>query len=100
MRASDIAAHRAGDCWTPPCPPRILARVSQADALPEAPAYDRRIGLFTATLLVVGGIIGSGIFLNPAIVAQRVGSASLTLGVWALGAVIARHSCTRGRCCS
>ena len=73
-------------CWTPPCPPRILARVNRADA---EPAYDRRIGLFTATLLVVGGIIGSGIFLNPAIVAQRVGSASLTLGVWALGAVIA-----------
>ena len=40
-------------------------------------------------MLVVGGIIGSGIFLNPAIVAQRVGTASRTLGVWALGAVIA-----------
>jgi APA family basic amino acid/polyamine antiporter len=54
-----------------------------------SPTYDRRIGLFTATMLVVGGIIGSGIFLNPAIVAQRVGSAGLTLGVWALGAVVA-----------
>ena len=53
------------------------------------PTYDRRIGLFTATLLVVGGIIGSGIFLNPAIVAQRVATARLTLGVWALGAVVA-----------
>jgi APA family basic amino acid/polyamine antiporter len=40
-------------------------------------------------MLVVGGIIGSGIFLNPAIVAQRAGSAGLTLGVWALGAVVA-----------
>ena len=55
----------------------------------SSPTYDRRIGLFTATLLVVGGIIGSGIFLNPAIVAQRVGTAGLTLGVWGLGAVIA-----------
>ena len=38
---------------------------------------------------VIGGIIGSGIFINPAIVAQRVGTARLTLGVWALGGAIA-----------
>jgi APA family basic amino acid/polyamine antiporter len=40
-------------------------------------------------MLVVGGIIGSGIFLNPAIVAQRVGSARLIMLTWVLGAVIA-----------
>jgi len=51
--------------------------------------YARRIGLFSATMLVVGGIIGSGIFLNPAIVAQRVGSGKLILLTWTLGAVIA-----------
>lgn len=39
--------------------------------------------------MVVGGIIGSGIFLNPSIVAQRVGSPGLTLAVWILGGVIA-----------
>ncbi|HEY0970042.1 MAG TPA: amino acid permease [Gemmatimonadales bacterium] len=52
-------------------------------------SYDRRIGLFSGTMLVVGGIIGSGIFLNPAIVAQRVGTAGLTMAVWALGALVA-----------
>ncbi len=52
-------------------------------------AYARRLGLFSGTLLVVGGIIGSGIFLNPAVVAQRVGSGPLTFVAWALGAVIA-----------
>ena len=51
--------------------------------------YARRIGLFSATMLVVGGIIGSGIFLNPAIVAQRVGSARLIVATWALGALVA-----------
>lgn len=51
--------------------------------------YARRLGLFSATMLVVGGIIGAGIFLNPAIVAQRVGSAPATLATWGLGAVIA-----------
>ena len=39
--------------------------------------------------MVVGGIIGSGIFLNPSIVAQRVGTPGLTLAVWILGGVIA-----------
>jgi APA family basic amino acid/polyamine antiporter len=52
-------------------------------------AYARRIGLFSGTMLVVGGIIGSGIFLNPAIVAQRVASARLIMLTWALGAVVA-----------
>ena len=61
---------------------------------PDPPAgadatYARRIGLFSATMLVVGGIIGSGIFLNPSIVARRTGSAALTLATWSLGAVIA-----------
>ncbi|MFL5608654.1 MAG: amino acid permease, partial [Gemmatimonadaceae bacterium] len=52
-------------------------------------SYARRIGLFSGTMLVVGGIIGSGIFLNPAIVAQRVGSARLIMITWGLGAMIA-----------
>jgi basic amino acid/polyamine antiporter, APA family len=40
-------------------------------------------------MMVVGGIIGSGVFLNPAIVAERVHSVGLTLMVWVLGGVIA-----------
>lgn len=51
--------------------------------------YRRTLGLFSGTMSVVGGIIGSGIFINPAIVAQRVGTAGLTLGVWILGGAIA-----------
>lgn len=51
--------------------------------------YARKLGLFSGAMAVVGGIIGSGIFLNPAIVAERVGSSRLVLGVWALGAVVA-----------
>jgi basic amino acid/polyamine antiporter, APA family len=40
-------------------------------------------------MMVVGGIIGSGIFLNPAIVAARVRTPGLTLAVWVLGGIIA-----------
>jgi APA family basic amino acid/polyamine antiporter len=52
-------------------------------------SYARRLGLFSGTMAVIGGIIGSGIFLNPAIVAQRVGSARLTILAWVMGGVVA-----------
>jgi APA family basic amino acid/polyamine antiporter len=51
--------------------------------------YARRLGLFSGTMSVVGGIIGSGIFLNPAIVAQRTGTAGLTMLAWVIGGVVA-----------
>src|SRR5256886_13557880 len=40
-------------------------------------------------MAVMGGIIGSGVFLGPQIVAARVGSAGLTLVAWVVGGVIA-----------
>lgn len=49
----------------------------------------RDLGLFTCTLMVVGGIIGSGIFFTPAEVAQGLPNGAWILGVWALGGVIA-----------
>jgi len=54
-----------------------------------AVTYARRLGLFSGTMSVIGGIIGAGIFLNPAIVAQRVGTPAGTLAVWALGGAVA-----------
>src|SRR5438132_3919444 len=49
----------------------------------------RRLGLFDAAMIVMGGIIGSGIFMNPYVVAQRVHSTTLILGCWLLGGVVA-----------
>lgn len=40
-------------------------------------------------MVVVGAIVGAGIFLNPAIVAQRVGTPGLVLAAWGLGGAIA-----------
>jgi len=51
--------------------------------------YARRLGLFSATMAVMGGIIGSGVFLGPEVVAARVGSAGLTVTAWVVGGVIA-----------
>jgi len=52
-------------------------------------SYARRLGLFSATMAVIGGIIGGGIFRTPASVAERVGSASLFLVAWVLGGLVA-----------
>jgi APA family basic amino acid/polyamine antiporter len=48
----------------------------------------RQIGLFDATMVVMGGIIGSGIFLNPAVVARALPTPSLMLAAWLTGGVV------------
>jgi len=49
----------------------------------------RRLGLFDATMLVMGGIVGSGIFINPYVVAQQVHTPFLILTAWILGGAVA-----------
>ena len=44
------------------------------------PNLARQLGLFDATMLVMGGIVGSGIFINPYVVAQQVHTPALILG--------------------
>ena len=62
---------------------------------PESPvpspqsSLRRELGLFSAALLVVGGIIGSGIFFTPAETARALPSAGLVFLVWAVGGVVA-----------
>jgi APA family basic amino acid/polyamine antiporter len=53
------------------------------------PHLARRLGLFDTTMIVMGGIIGSGIFINPYVVAQQVPSPVLILAAWAFGGLIA-----------
>lgn len=58
--------------------------------MPEAPRELRReLGVFSAALLVVGGIIGSGIFFTPAEVARALPTATTIFGVWVLGGFLA-----------
>ncbi|MGH9571208.1 MAG: APC family permease, partial [Candidatus Angelobacter sp.] len=49
----------------------------------------RRLGLFDAIMLVMGGTVGAGIFINPYVVAQRVHTPALVLGAWLAGGIIA-----------
>src|SRR5436189_6408112 len=59
------------------------------DTLSAVTTYARRLGLFSATMAVAGGIIGGGLFRTPATVAQRVRSTRLVPIAWGLGGVIA-----------
>jgi APA family basic amino acid/polyamine antiporter len=53
------------------------------------PALARRLGVFDATMIVMGGIIGAGIFVNPSVVARQVHTPALVLGAWLIGGAIA-----------
>lgn len=61
----------------PSSPPRPLS----AGLLPS-------LGLFTTVMMVVGGVIGSGIFRKPGVMAAQLGSPELLLGVWVLAGVL------------
>src|SRR5258708_19989521 len=49
----------------------------------------RRLTLLDTTLLVVGGIIGTGVFFNSSNVAERVHTPGLILTAWLIGGAIA-----------
>jgi APA family basic amino acid/polyamine antiporter len=49
----------------------------------------RQLGVFDATMIVMGGIVGSGVFMNPSVVAQHVHTPFLILGIWFAGGVLA-----------
>src|SRR5258707_482574 len=70
----------------------IQFRRSDMESIPHKSAEShlaRRLGLFDTTMIVMGGIIGSGIFINPYVVAQQVPSTLLILAAWAVGGLIA-----------
>src|SRR5437867_3893867 len=64
-------------------PPEDLPVIDREDA-----GFQRRLGPFDATMLVVGTMIGSGIFVTSQAIARDVGSAGWLLGVWALAGVM------------
>src|SRR5215471_11919414 len=66
-------------------PPEAVA-VKAAGA---TPSLARKLGLFDATMLVMGGTIGGGIFVNAYVVAEQVHTPALVLGAWIAGAIIA-----------
>ncbi|MGE5184912.1 MAG: APC family permease [Acidobacteriota bacterium] len=50
-----------------------------------AETLERRLGVFSATTLIVGSMIGSGIFIAPSIMAGLVGTPGIYLALWLVG---------------
>jgi basic amino acid/polyamine antiporter, APA family len=53
------------------------------------PRLARRLGVYDVVLVVIGSVIGSGIFRTPAVVAQRAQFPALILVSWAVGGIVA-----------
>jgi APA family basic amino acid/polyamine antiporter len=52
-------------------------------------SFRRALGPFDATMVVIGGIIGSGIFVNPYLVARQLDTPGLVLAAWVAGGAVA-----------
>ena len=62
--------------------------MSESKQSPARPSLLPTLGLFSTVMLVVGGVIGSGIFRKPGVMAAQLGSPELLLLVWVLAGVI------------
>lgn len=75
--------------------PGIPALPPGAPLKSSGPKLHRVLGSYMATAVVVGNVIGSGIFLKPGNIATESGHFGIILGVWLLGGVL----CILGALC-
>ncbi len=54
----------------------------------QAPQLRRDLGLWAAVAIVIGTVIGSGIFLVPKSMVARVGSPGMVFAVWVFGGIL------------
>jgi APA family basic amino acid/polyamine antiporter len=69
-------------------PDPIPTAAPEKAAVPEAPALAPRLGLFDITMLVMGSVIGAGIFVVPHTVAALVPAPAPVLAAWVIGGLI------------
>jgi basic amino acid/polyamine antiporter, APA family len=61
---------------------------AEASGAGQAPSLRRSLGVFSATTIIVGSMIGSGIFIAPSIMAEYVATPGVYLGLWLIGGVL------------
>lgn len=67
-----------------------LSGLADAPALAtDAPDLPRKVGFWGAIAILIGVVIGSGIFRTPTTIAQNLGDPYLILGLWLLAGLIA-----------
>src|SRR5437867_12361108 len=69
-------------------PSETAGSKGQSPTRPSNEGLVPSLSLFTTTMIVVGGVIGSGIFRKPGVMASEVGSPELLLFVWLLAGII------------
>ena len=55
---------------------------------PNSTGLVARLGLVTTTAMVVGGMVGSGVFRNPSTMAELLRSPELLIGVWIVAGIV------------
>lgn len=66
----------------------MAKEISAPKVQPEKAELPRVLGVWDVISIIVGGVIGSGIFIVPATVAANVGSPLLIMSVWILGGLL------------
>ncbi len=67
---------------------RNVAQARTPD-LPVAQGRQEKMGLFSATILVVANMVGTGIFTTSGFIIQELGNPWAMLGCWAIGGMFA-----------
>lgn len=70
-------------------PPAKADSLSDAASNGEGVHLRRNLGLFNAVAMIVGLVVGSGIFVSPVGVLANSGSIALSLIFWAVGGIAA-----------
>ncbi|MGA2887118.1 MAG: amino acid permease [Terracidiphilus sp.] len=63
-------------------------QVNEPASIASAPRLVESLGLFSSTALVVGSMVGSGIFIVDADIARGTNSPALFLGAWVIAAIL------------
>jgi basic amino acid/polyamine antiporter, APA family len=66
----------------------LAAQMTKHEETPEQRRPKRALGLFDSTMVVIGVMIGSGIFIVPADMARLLGGPGWLLGAWVFAAVL------------
>lgn len=54
----------------------------------ETSRYLRRLGVWDAAMIVIGGVIGAGIFRTPATIAERTSGGAQMMTLWLIGGLV------------
>jgi len=66
----------------------VTATTAPSSSSPGALTLVRGLGLLAATAIVVGDVIGTGVFLKARVMTCNVGTPGLVIGAWVVGALL------------